>query len=134
MREHHDLLKAEAMQREQIISLREELQRFVLQTQYRLEGLQKSIQVIKEAGRRNADRKSSSTNLDDRSTIEALKVEVVPEANVKTAEVTCPPQHLRGTDKKLTTKLAGPELTQSSSATDRLEAIKRRLAEQIERK
>lgn len=117
------------MQREQIVSLREELQRFVLQTQCRLAGLQKSIQDIKEAGRRNADRKKGSTDLDGRSTFEALKVELVPEAEVKTAEVKCQPQYLRGTDKELATR---PELPPSSSATDRLEAIKRRLAKQIE--
>jgi hypothetical protein len=120
------------MQREQIISLREELQQFVLQTQYRLSGLQKSIQDIKEAGQKNADRKSSFTNLDGRSTFEALKAEVVPEAEFKTADVTSQPLYLRGTDKELTTKLVGPELTKSSNATDRLEAIKRRLADQIE--
>ena len=113
---------------EQIVSLREELQRFVLQTQCRLAGLQKSIQDIKEAGRRNADRKKGSIDLDGRSTFEALKVEV-PEAEVKTAEVKCQPQYLRGTDKELATR---PELPPSSSATDRLEAIKRRLAKQIE--
>lgn len=120
------------MQREQIISLREELQQFVLQTQYRLSGLQKSIQEIKETSKKNADRKSSFANLDGRSTFEALKVEVVPEAEFKTADVTSQPQCLRDTDRELTTKVARPELTKSSNATDRLEAIKRRLADQIE--
>jgi len=127
-----------AMRLDPIQSMKEELQEFVVQTQARLEGLLKSANNLKTAARKAA---LGSATLDGDGCLgepngqakehdacgfelRRSRLSSTPVTQSKAAEIRC-------TDRKDDERGV---VDGSAVASDRLEALKRRLAEQIQKK
>ena len=122
------------MTRDITTSLQHDLQQFVLQTQNRLEGLLKALNHLREAAKESAQASvplagaaclgAANGSANEQSEFEATEILQTPLRPATAAEDSEDTQ-------RDATKYAWPAADDASDATDRLAAIKRRLAEQI---
>ncbi len=124
------------MKRDHITSLKQELDQFVTQTQDRLEGLRKWLHELRQV---DVDTDPASVMVDGGSRCMTSMGQVACQHDLGLPEGSTREEPTRGTEPRVPEN-AREEATEqewtprnaSSEATDRLAAIKRRLAAQIE--